>query len=124
MSYDPFWMFRAPLSGDVNQRISAPWFSPALTINYAGDAEIENHVVSEVASYGKQIGWLNEIVLALAQDERPSAETIDRLGRAVKEIDAIKERNKQSTFKIAVEALDTLQAAQPKQYEALLLARK
>jgi hypothetical protein len=36
--FDPFWMFRLPLSGDVNQRITAPWFSPSLTVNYAGDA--------------------------------------------------------------------------------------
>ena len=39
--YDPFWMFRLPLSGDVNQRITAPWFSPALSVNYAGDPVIE-----------------------------------------------------------------------------------
>jgi hypothetical protein len=39
--FDPFWMFPLPLSGDINQRITAPWFSPALTVNYAGDPVIE-----------------------------------------------------------------------------------
>ena len=49
--YDPFWMLRWPLSGNVNERITAPWFSPSLTVNYAGDARIEDRVVTEVASY-------------------------------------------------------------------------
>ncbi len=124
MSFDPFWIFRGPMSGGVNQRISAPWFSPPLTINYAGDAEIESHVVSDVASYGKQIGWLNEIVLALAHDKEPTTEIVKRLKEAVEEIEAIKERHKRSMLQVAVEALDKLQLAQPKQYEALLRERK
>jgi pimeloyl-ACP methyl ester carboxylesterase len=37
---DPLWMFRAPWSGDVAQRITAPWFSPSLTVNYAGDPAV------------------------------------------------------------------------------------
>lgn len=123
MPYDPFWMFRLPLSGDVSQRISAPWLSPALTINYAGNAEIEDHVVTEVASYGKQIGWLNEIVLAIADNQTPNANTINRLENAVKEIDAIKQRHARSTMRIAVEALDKLQTEQPSAYDALLRAR-
>ena len=42
--FDPFWVFRSPLSGDVNQRITAPWFSPSLTVNYAGDPQVEDRV--------------------------------------------------------------------------------
>ena len=30
--FDPFWVFRSPLSGDVNQRITAPLFSLSLTV--------------------------------------------------------------------------------------------
>ena len=56
-AFDPFWMFRLPLSGAVNQRITAPWFSPSLTVNYAGDPAVEDRVVTEVASYGTQLGW-------------------------------------------------------------------
>jgi hypothetical protein len=70
-AFDPLWMFRGPLSGDVNQRITAPWFSPSLTVNYAGDPKIEDRVVTEVASYGRQLGWLTEIVLALADKHQP-----------------------------------------------------
>src|SRR2546429_8700244 len=61
-AFDPLlWFFRAPLSGNVAQRITAPWFSPSLTVNYAGDPAVEDRVVTEVASYGKQLGWLTEI---------------------------------------------------------------
>jgi hypothetical protein len=52
-AFDPFWLFRWPLSVDVSQRITAPWFSPSLTVNYAGDPKIEDRVVTEVASYGR-----------------------------------------------------------------------
>ena len=77
--FDPFWMFRMPLSGDVNQRITAPWFSPSLTVNYAGDPVIEDRVVTEVASYGRQLGWLTEIAIALAKNETPPEDTLQRL---------------------------------------------
>ena len=67
-SFDPLWMFRAPWSGDVAQRITAPWFSPSLTVNYAGDPAVEDRVVTEVASNGKQLGWLTEIGDRVGQD--------------------------------------------------------
>ena len=68
--FDPFWVFRFRLSGDVDQRITAPWFSPSLTLKYAGDPKIEDQVVTEVAGYGKQLGWLTEIAIALAKNRR------------------------------------------------------
>jgi hypothetical protein len=123
MAYDPFWIFQSPLSGDVNQRINAPWFSPALTVNIAGNAEIEERVVSEVASYGKQLGWLNEIVLALANGQKPSAKTLSRMKDAVKAIEAIKEGKELSSLQAAIEALDRLKNDQPEQYQELLRAR-
>src|SRR6266478_6017856 len=86
--FDPFWMFRAPWSGDVAQRITAPWFSPSLTVNYAGDPAVEDRVVTEVASYGKQLGWLTEIAIALAEGRPLPEETLRRLEKATKDIDA------------------------------------
>src|ERR1700682_6608256 len=89
---DPFWMFRLPLSGAVNQRITAPWFSPSVTVNYAGDPAVEDRVVTEVASYGKQLGWLTEIAIALAKREPVPEETLGRLEKAAKDIAIIKEQ--------------------------------
>ena len=81
--FDPLWMFRGPWSGDVAQRITAPWFSPSLTVNYAGDPEVEDRVVTEVASYGKQLGWLMEIAIALAKKQPLPEETVTPPGKGL-----------------------------------------
>ena len=122
--FDPFWMFRLPLSGAVNQRITAPWFSPSLTVNYAGDPAIEDRVVTEVASYGKQLGWLNEIVLALAKKQSVPQETLNRLEKAVQEIETIKKEVQPSALDAANNALDQLKREQPDRYAELLRDRE
>jgi len=122
--YDPFWMFRLPLSGDVNQRITAPWFSPALTVNYAGDPVIEDRVVTEVASYGRQIGWLTEIALALAKQQPPPEDTLQRLEQASNDIDAIKNDVHRSSFDAANAALDRLERDDPAAYKRLMRKRR
>jgi hypothetical protein len=122
--YDPFWMFRSPLSGDVNQRITAPWFSPSLTVNYAGDPIVEDRVVTEVASYGRQIGWLTEIALALAKNQPPPEETLRRLEKATREIETIKKEVHRSSFDAASAALDRLQRDDPDAYRKLIRERQ
>jgi len=115
-TFDPFWFFRMPLSGNVAQSI----LSPAITVNYAGDASVEERVASDVASNGKQIGWLNEIVLALAQKKEPDPRTVARLAQAIKDIEDIKQRMKKSALGNAVDALDQLRAEEPDAYRFLI----
>ena len=122
--FDPFWMFRSPLSGDVNQRITAPWFSPSLTVNYAGDPAIEDRVVTEVASYGKQLGWLNDIVLALAKQQAVPKDRLSCLEEAVEKIDAIKKEIQLSVVEAANKALDRLKREEPDAYAKLLRERQ
>ena len=122
--FDPLWMFRAPWSGNVAQRITAPWFSPSLTVNYAGDAAVEDRVVTEVASYGKQLGWLTEIVIASANGQPLPTETLARLEKAAGEIDAIKEQSRASAIEAANNALDRLERDNPAQYHELLRERR
>lgn len=119
--FDPFGIFRLPFSGNVNQRITTPWFSP--TFNFAGDPAIEESVVRDVASYGKQIGWRNEIVLALANKNMPDAETLAKLARVIHDIEEIKTKQRQSRLDAAVDALDQLKAEQPNVYAALIKDR-
>jgi hypothetical protein len=121
--YDPFWMFRLPLGGDVNQRITAPWFSPTINVKYAGDPVIEDRVVTEVASYGKQIGWLTEIALALAKQESPAEETVQSLQKAADRIAAIKNEVQRSAVDAAEAALDRLQHDDPDAYKQLMHKR-
>jgi hypothetical protein len=122
--FDPFWIFRAPLSGNVAQRITAPWFSPSLTVNYAGDAAVEDRVVTEVASYGKQLGWLTEIAIALARNQPLPVETLRRLEQASKDIEAIKKNVRPSAAEAARNALDRLERDDPDQYNKLLRERQ
>jgi len=122
-SFDPFWVFRSPLSGDVNQRITAPWFSPSLTVNYAGDPQVEDRVVTEVASYGKQLGWLMEIALALAKQQPLPRETLRRIEEASERIDAIKKSVHSSELDEANAVLDRLERNQPDDYQKLLSER-
>jgi hypothetical protein len=122
-SYDPLWFFTAPFTGDVMQRINSLWFSPALTFNFAGDANIENRVVSGVASYGTQIGWLNDIVLALARKETPNLATVSDLANAVEKIEVIKAAEKSNALRAAMDALDQLKKIQPDLYDKLIKER-
>jgi len=122
--FDPFWMFRLPLSGDVNQRITAPWFSPSLTVNYAGDPVIEDRVVTEVASYGRQLGWLSEIALALANKKAIPEDALHKLEEAGDRIKAIKKEVQGSALDVATKALDRLEREQPADYEKLLRGRR
>jgi len=122
--FDPLWMFRGPWSGDVAQRITAPWFSPSITVNYAGDPAVEDRVVTEVASYGKQLGWLTEIAIALARTQPVPAETLVRLEKAAKDIAAIKEQVGASAVEAANDALDRLERHDPAQYDNLLRERR
>jgi len=122
--FDPFWMFRLPLSGDVNQRITAPWFSPSLTVNYAGDPVIEDRVVTEVASYGRQLGWLSEIALALANKKAIPEDALHKLEEAGERIKAIKKEVQGSALDVATKALDRLEREQPADYEKLLRGRR
>lgn len=119
--FDPFMLFKAPWSGDVWQRINSGWFSP--TFNFAGDAKIEERVVSEVASYGKQIGWLNDIVLNLAKGDKPDPDVISKLAKAVKEIDEIKAAESSSALRSAIDALGRLKEVDPEQYQKLIQDR-
>jgi hypothetical protein len=117
--FDPFWLFRLPLSGNVAQR----FFSPALTVNYAGNAAVEERVVTDVASYGRQIGWLNKLVLDLVHGDPPDDDTLKQLADAVDAIEAIKKQHGKSTLEGAITALDQLEAEQADAYRHLLDGR-
>jgi hypothetical protein len=124
--FNPFWwteFLRAPLSGDVNQRIVTSWLSPAVTVNYQGNFDIERRVVSEVASFGKQIGWLSEIVDKLAAHQPPPGEALDKLRSAMRDIAAIKDQVRASAEKEASEALDRLEKEDRDRLRKLLRQR-
>lgn len=103
-----------PLSGAVSQDIH-----PSL-LAQAGDSEAEKAVLSGVASYGRQIGRVTDLVLALAegsrkldlpQQDRESIETALReLRELADKIAAVKARNAPTPENLRP-ALDRLRAS-------------
>ncbi len=108
--------WQMPLSGDVKD-ISpvTSWFSPQYDINIAGDSELEKHVITKVASYGKQLGKLTNAVLELADGE--PGEAVESLRAMAAEIDAVKNK----TLVDAIESdLAKLKSQDTAAYQALL----
>ncbi|MEK8029446.1 hypothetical protein AACH06_01320 [Ideonella sp. DXS29W] len=91
-----FWapQFHFPWSGDVAQRVepNTHWFFQGISPT-AGHADIEEKAFG-VASYGKQLGLITEVLLALAeQADRTAPETAESLAKLkaiASEIEAIK----------------------------------
>ena len=87
-----------PWSGAVAQQIAPDthWFFSGIRPG-AGDARIEEQAFG-VASYGKQLGLITEVLLALAQESPPASakaqESIDKL----KTIQAAIERLKSAEY--------------------------
>jgi hypothetical protein len=86
--------FHFPWGGNVAQDIhpDTNWFSRTIPPN-AGDADIER-IAFSLASYGKQLGWLTEAVLAMAEASAPNSaegqEALQRLRDLKHAIDAVK----------------------------------
>jgi hypothetical protein len=90
---NPFNVF--PGAGGNWQEIMTRWWSPNISLNFAGDAGIEREVNEDVASYGRQIGWLNDIVAALAaeKNQRYQKAARDRRGRqGVRRVERARQR--------------------------------
>jgi hypothetical protein len=104
----------------VVQDLLDHWFSPSVIYNFAGNAGIEKQVVENVASYGRQIGWLNEVVLELAEGKEPEKATVARMRKAVKQINMIKDIRATNALDDAKDALARLEKEAPERYHRLL----
>ncbi len=123
----PFGDFNFPGAGGNWQEIMTRWWSPNITVNFAGNAAIEREVNEDVASYGSQIGWLNDIVMTLAAaapgeiDANPdAARSLAKLKDAQKKIAAIKARRQANALDRAREALHQLGQANMDAYRSLV----
>jgi len=123
MTTNPLNVF--PGAGGNWQEIMTRWWSPDISLNFAGDPGIEREVNEEIASYGRQIGWLNDIVLALtaAADPavlKPAKDSLVKLKDAVERIAEIKKRRANSALSAARDALERLEAADKVAYDYLV----
>lgn len=122
----PFSLFNFPGAGGNWQEIMTRWWSPNISLNFAGNPAIEREVTEDVASYGRQLGWLNDVIAALAahapavEDDARAKEAYTSLMDARKRIDAIKERRKLGALDNARAALAALGAADRDGYSRLV----
>jgi len=107
-----------------NMQSIFPWNSnnKTTTINIAGNQDIEDLVIAQVASYGAQLGWLSDIVLALAKKEGVKTKEVEQLITAVEKINKIKQAVNASAKERAISALAALKRDNPDEYGRVIQA--
>ncbi len=119
--FAPQWQL--PFSGSVAQRIDPQthWFFDGIDAS-AGDGRIERQAF-EVATYGRQLGLLTEVLVDLANQSAPRSksarESLERLKAIQTEIEKIKTRDAATLVRDVELALDRLQKHHPAEYERL-----
>ena len=114
MSTQPFmWPFNLFAPGNLNQPILPGWSFGNISVNYAGNVEIEKDVVEKVASFGKQLGIITDAVLAQADGKPKDDKAIMRLKEIAAKIEDVKNRNKASLAEQARGAMQRLEKAEP-----------
>jgi hypothetical protein len=97
-----FWVwapqFQFPFSGSVMQRIEPDtnWFFAGIRPD-AGNGAMEKLIHEDVASYGRQLGLVTEVLLGLLSKDtvtaEHAAESLERLKEIHHEIEALKSRH-------------------------------
>ena len=102
-------------------------WSPRVSVNFAGNPAVEREVTEDVASYGSQIGWLNDIVAALAKaapdalkGNEEAEGALTSLNDAMRKIEGIKQRRKTTAYDTARDALAKLGSADKDAYKRLV----
>ncbi len=113
---------RAPLSGDVSQAIDTSLLHAIgdqlgfININTtrSGDSQLEQRITEEVASYGRQLGWIIDALDVLIRNGRPvdvtpdDASALDQLTTLRAEVEAAKERTARERIDRVVADIRTL----------------
>ena len=114
--------FNFPLSGNVSQKIEPDWFFGTIH-SEIGDAEIEKEIFLKVASYGKQIGMLTEVLLSMADElklNNKNIQTLSELKEIHARIEAIKTSKQKRVKENAKSILDKLKKCDPDGFKELL----
>ncbi len=118
-----------PLSGSVRQRYEPDtnWFFNSIAPE-AGDGRTEKKAF-DVASYGRQLGLLSEVLIELAEKQAPlssdAAESLARLKKIRDQIETIKQEESASTADDTVDDIEEkirgLKKTNPEVLESLRL---
>ena len=111
-----YWapQFQFPFSGSVAQRIEPDFFSRI--DSDAGNGDIERDAF-DVASYGRQLGLISEVLLSMTGKDPVSRargeESLARLKVIYDKVESVKRRHRASEAEAARVALEQLQASDP-----------
>lgn len=116
-----------PWSGEVKQHIEPDltWFVNWITPG-AGDADVEQRAFTKVASYGKQLGLITEVLLALVDQTKldAQADSVAKL-RTIKglidELKAVERKLDNNLIANQVREVQKRGGAELRELEALLL---
>lgn len=117
------WPFNLFAPNNLAQSILPGWSFGNVNVNYAGNAGIERDVVEKVASFGRQIGVISDVVLELAKDmpdgkeKTPSGEKdlpITQLRDIAAKVKDLKKAHEASIIGEARKAMDRLADFDPK----------
>jgi hypothetical protein len=88
--------FKLPLSGDVTQTINpvSMFFNPVgsqiglinINLGTSSEPKIENQVLSDVASYGKQLGRIGDALVVLLRHFQPVGELTKEEKEAIRDL--------------------------------------
>ncbi len=119
-----FWAphLHFPLSGDIAQRIqpTANWFFESIPPT-AGDSRIEQKAF-DVASYGRQLGLITEVLLDLADTHELRTDEVrksrDRLRDISKRIAALKDVDASAQWDEIQQRIETFKRTHRKEFES------
>ena len=88
--------FKLPLSGDVTQTIN-PWtlfFNPIgsqmglinINLGNSSNPDVEERVLTDVASYGKQLGRIEDALMVLLTHFKPERELTKAEDKAIRDV--------------------------------------
>lgn len=98
------------------------WFSPNYEINFAGDKNLEQKIVADVASYGTQLKLITEALLVLAGDRQDKA--FEDLREVHEKIKQVKEKTNAQLVSRIQGDLAKLKAQDDEAYKQLLATLK
>ena len=94
------------------------WFSPTVEYNFAGNRAVEADVVSNVASYGRQLGALTKAVLEVSKDSKGPA--VKRLRELAAQIESRKKDHATGLEDELQRKLDELKKSDPETLRRLI----
>jgi hypothetical protein len=120
-----FWapQLHLPFGGNVAQHIEpeSNWFFAAIP-RTAGDPTIEKEAF-QVATYGRQLGLITELLMDLAKSLPPRTEkgatALERLGRIQGEIEQLKQRDASEVAQEVIDLVSQLKERHKDEYPRL-----